>query len=323
MMHRLVLAFCALLCSAVSLSSAMATDNDKPLEWVLGYPAGGGSDAVARIVAEEMTKTLKRPVVINNKPGAATNIAAEYVVRSKDFGNIIFSADSATLAANPALFKKLSYNAKNDLASVGLLARFPLILIVSNKVSANNLKEFLVWAKTNPTALNFASAGVGSAHHLTMEMFADQAGLKLSHIPYKGAAPALTDMVGGQVPMMFIDSASGGQFITSGKVKAIGLASPTRLATMPDLPTLAEQGMKGFEAYAWQGVAAPVGTSPESIQTLNAALKAALNATNVKARLQVMGVEGLPSTPEQMTRYADAERERWGRLIRDKHISME
>ncbi len=323
MFYRSLLKCMALALGLLLLPAAQAADNDKPLEWVLGYPAGGGSDAVARVVSEEMAKVLKRPVVINNKPGAATNIAADYVVRSKDFGNIIFSADFATLVANPSLFSKLSYSAEKDLASVGLLARFPMILIVSNKVPAHNLKEFMAWAKANPNALSYASAGTGSAHHLTMELFAERAGLKLSHVPYRGAAPALTDMAGGQVPMMFIDTASGAQFIASGKVKAIGLASSARLATMPELPTLAEQGLRGFEAYAWQGVAAPVGTSAESIKVLNSALNAALNSTTVKARLQAMGVEGLPSTPEKMTSYAKSERERWGRLIKANHITMD
>ncbi len=323
MFYRLLLQYLTLVFGLLLWPAAQAADNDKALEWIVGYAAGGGSDVVARSVAEEMGRQLKRPVIVNNKPGAATNIAAEYVARSKDFGNVMLSADLATLSANPTLFSKLSYSAEKDLASVSLLARFPLILIVSNKIPVKNFKEFLAWAKANPDALTYASAGAGSPHHLTMELLAEQAGLKLTHIPYRGAAPALTDVAGGQVPFMFVDTASGNQFIAAGRVKAIGVAGSKRIKTSPEIPTLAEQGLKGFEAYAWQGVAVPSGTSVETIKALNKALVAALNSAPVKARFQVLGVEPIPSTPEEMTAYAKAERERWARVIRNNHITID
>ena len=288
------------LAAASLLTQAQAQAQDKPIEWVVGYAAGGGSDSVARITAETMARNLGRPIVINNKPGAATNIAADYVARSRDYGNVVLTADFATLAANPFLFSKLSYNAEKDLAPVGMLARFPLVLVVGPQVPATNLKEFLAWAKAQPGGVNYASAGVGSPHHLAGELLRERAGLPMAHVAYRGAAPAMQDILGGSVPFMLVDTASGNQFVLAGKVKAIGVASAKRIATLPDVPTLAEQGLTGYEAYAWQGLSVPTGTPPETVTRLNKALVDALESTPVKARFLALGVEGLPgpgSTP--------------------------
>ena len=304
--------------AAVSIV-ANAQDN-KPIEWVVGYAAGGGSDSVARATAEGMGKNLGVPLLINNKPGAATNIAADYVARSKDYGHVLLTADFATLAANPSLFTKLSYDAEKDLRSVGMLARFPLVLVVGPQVPATNFKEFIAWAKAQPNGVNYASAGVGSPHHLAGELLREKTGLSMTHVAYRGAAPAMQDLLGGQVPFMLVDTASGNQFVLTGKVKAIGVASATRIATLPDVPTLTEQGLTGFEAYAWQGLSVPSNTPAETVARLNKALVDALNSTPVKARFLALGVEGLPGSPEQMDSYVKTERQRWGRLIRDNNI---
>ena len=301
---------------------AVAQDS-KPIEWVVGYAAGGGSDSVARATAETMSKSLARPVVINNKPGAATNIAADYVARSKDYGNVMLTADFATLAANPFLFSKLSYNAEKDLAPVGMLARFPLVLVVGPQVPAKNFKEFIAWAKAQPGGVNYASAGAGSPHHLATELLREKTGIAMAHVAYRGAAPAMQDILGGQVPFMMVDTASGNQFVLAGKVKAIGVASAKRIATLPDVPTLAEQGLSDYEAYAWQGLAVPSATPPETVAKLNKALVDALNSTAVKARFLALGVEGLPGTPDDMARYVKDERERWGRLIKTNNIKVD
>ncbi len=300
-----------------------AQDHSKPLEWVVGYAAGGGSDIVARTIAESMGASLGRPVIINNKPGAGTNIAADYAARHKDFGNLIFSADFATLAANPFLFSKLSYNAEKDFQPVGLLVRFPMFLVVSNNVPAKNLKEFMAWAKGNADGVNWASAGPGSPHHLVGELFREQSGLKLTHVPYRGAAPAIQDVIGGQVPAMWIDSATVYPFLAANKVRAIGVASPQRVATMPDVPTIQEQGLQGFEGFAWQGLVAPTGTSPEAVAQFSKALQTALADTRTRARLQALGVEPLPGTPAQMGSYARAEREKWGRVITKVGVKLD
>jgi len=309
---------------ALAASTHLAIAQDaKPIEWVVGYAAGGGSDSVARATAEAMSKSLARPVVINNKPGAATNIAADYVARSKDYGSVMLTADFATLAANPFLFSKLSYNAEKDLAPVGMLARFPLVLVVGPQVPAKNFKEFIAWAKAQPGGVNYASAGAGSPHHLATELLREKTGITMTHIAYRGAAPAMQDILGGQVPFMMVDTASGNQFVLAGKVKAIGVASAKRIATLPDVPTLAEQGLGDFEAYAWQGLAVPSATPPDAVARLSKALVDALNSTAVQARFQALGVEGLPGTPNDMARYVKDERERWGRLIKANGIKID
>ena len=308
----------------LAAASLVATAQDaKPVEWVLGYAAGGGSDAVARATAEAMGKNLGAPVIVSNKPGAATNIAADYAARAKADGSVLLTADFATLAANPFLFSKLSYSAEKDLAPVGLLARFPLVLVVGPQVPASNWTEFLAWAKAQPQALNYGSAGVGSPHHLATELLAEKAGLKLTHVAYKGAAPAMQDLLGGNVPFMLVDTASGNPFVLAGKVKAIGVASAKRIATLPNVPTLVEQGLADYEAYAWQGMSVPAATPAATIARLNKALVEALNTDTVKARFLALGVEGLPGTPEQMAAYTRSERERWGRLIKANNIRID
>jgi tripartite-type tricarboxylate transporter receptor subunit TctC len=309
--------------ASLALFASIAHADDKPIEWVVGYAAGGGSDVVARTVAEQMSKTLGRSIVVNNKPGAATNIAADYVAKSRDPGNVMLTADFATLAANPSLFAKLPYDPERDFRPIGLLARFPLILVVADKVPAKNWKEFAAWAKGVTDGVSYASPGLGSPHHLATELLRERTGLKLTHIPYRGAAPAVQDLIGGQVAFGLIDSASVQQHLTAGRLRAIGVASAKRLATFPEIPTLAEQGVPGFEAYAWQGLAVPMGTPEPVVAQLSKALQAALTSTPVKARFQTLSLEALPGTPEQMAAYAKSERGRWGTLIKANNIRLD
>ncbi len=311
------------LLAAIATTPLLASAQDKPLEWVVGYAAGGGSDVVARTVAEQMGKTLGRTIVVNNKPGAATNIAADYTAKSKDYGNIMFTADFATLAANPALFSKLPYNAEKDFAPVGLLARFPLLLVVHPSVPAKDFKEFSAWVKASADGVPYASSGAGSPQHLASELLRETTGLKLNHVPYRGGAPAVQDLVGGQVPVALMDSASVVQYVTSGKLRAIGVASRSRLKNFPDVPTLAEQGVKDFEAYAWQGLVVPAATPPDNVAKLNKALQAALASEAVKTRFDALALEALPGTPEQMASFARSERERWSKLIRANNIRLD
>lgn len=304
-------ALLATLCMTASLTHAQT----KSVEWVIGYPAGGGSDIVARTIAEELGKNLNRTVIVNNKPGAGTNIAADYVARSKDYGNLIFTADFATLAANPFLFTKLTYNSEKDFQPIGMLVRFPMFLVVSNQVPVNNYKEFVAWAKKQNTGVSYGSAGPGSPHHLIGEYFREKSDLNLVHVAYKGAAPAIQDVVGNQIPAMWIDSATAIPFINTKKVKVIGVASMKRLGLMPEVPTFNEQGLKNFEGYAWQGLVAPTGTTTQQLNEFSNALHAALAATPVKARMQALGVETMPGTPEQMAKFSTTERAKWGEVI--------
>ena len=320
--RRTLILGCLAAAAIAGQAQAQAWPN-KTIEWVVPYPAGGGTDAVARTLAEAMGKTLGQSMIINNKPGAATNIGADYVVRSKADGYVIMSADTAALAANPFLYSKLAYSAEKDFAPIGLTVRFPLILVVNPQlVAAKNLPEFLSWAKTQSGA-HYATPGAGSPHHLATELFREKAGIQLTHVPYRGAAPAVQDVVAGQVPFMFVDTASGYQFIQAGKLRPIGIASTKRVKNFETIATLQEQGLKGFEAYAWQGLVAPTGTPTEVIAKLNAALLAALDSTAVKARLQTLGLEATPSSPEQMGKYAAQERAKWGPLIKATGIRLD
>jgi tripartite-type tricarboxylate transporter receptor subunit TctC len=313
----------SLLTLALTTTASFASAQDKPIEWVVGYAAGGGSDVVARILAEAMSKPLGRTIIVTNKPGAGTNIAADYTARSKDFGNIVFTADFATLAANPTLFNKLSYNAEKDFQPVGLLVRFPMFLVVSNTVPVNNLKEFLAWAKAQKDPVSWGSAGLGSPHHLVGELFREQSGLKLTHVPYRGAAPAIQDVIGGQVSAMWIDSATVYPFLAGNKVRAIGVASPQRVATMPDVPTISEQGLQGFEGFAWQGLVVPAGAPADVVTQFSKALQTALADTRTKARLQALGVEPMPGTPALMGSFTRAERDKWGRVITKVGVKLD
>ena len=271
-----------------------------------------------------MGRNLERVIVINNKPGAGTNIAAEYSARSHDYGNLMFTADFATLAANPFLFRKLNYNAEKDFKPVGMLVRFPMLLVVNNDVPVNNLSEFIAWAKQQKTGVSWGSAGLGSPHHLVGELFREEAGLgNMTHVPYRGAAPAVQDVIGGQIPAMWADSATIIPFLGEKKLKAIGVASPARIDVLPKVATLQEQGLKGFEGYAWQGIVVPKGSSGEVVKKFSQSLQFALADTRTKARLAAMGVEPMPGSSEQMDKFVSTERGKWGRVITANNIKLD
>lgn len=315
----------ALACSTLAWAAGPAAmAQEKPLEWVIGYAAGGGSDVVARVIAESMGRNLERPIVINNKPGAGTNIAAEYSARSHDYGNLMFTADFATLAANPFLFRKLNYNAEKDFKPVGMLVRFPMLLVVNNDVPVSNLTEFVAWAKQQKAGVSWGSAGLGSPHHLVGELFREEVGLgNMTHVPYRGAAPAVQDVIGGQIPAMWADSATIVPFLGEKKLKAIGVASPARIDVLPKVATLQEQGLKGFEGYAWQGIVVPKGSSAEVVRKFSQSLQFALADTRTKARLAAMGVEPMPGSSEQMEKFVSTERSKWGRVITANNIKLD
>lgn len=316
----------ALACTAglvLGAPQALAQSSERPIEWVVGYAAGGGSDVLARTIAEQMSKTLDRPIVINNKPGAATNIAADYVARSTDYGNIMFTADFATLAANPGLFAKLPYDVEKDFKPVGMLARFPLLLTVSPSVPAKDFREFVAWAKASNQVVNYGSAGLGSPHHLAGELLRERTGVNLVHVPYRGAAPAVVDLLGSQIPAGMIDSASVLQYLESGKLRAVGVASAERIPRAPDVPTLAEQGVDGFEAHAWQGLVVPAGTPDAFARQLSEALQQALASDTVRQRLATLGLEPMPGTPADMDAYVREERKKWMEVIRVNGIKLE
>ena len=296
---------------------------DQPLRWVVPYPAGGGTDVLARTVAEAMRQTLGQQIVVDNRPGASTNIGGQAVATAKADGYTIMSADNAILAYNEHLFSKLPFSPQNDFTYVGGISRFPLALVVHPSFEAKTMKEFLAYVRANPGKVNYASPGNGSPHHLAMEMFKNRTKTFLTHIPYRGAAPAMADVMGGQVPCMFLDLASGLSVIQSGKVRALAIGSAKRIATLPDVPTLGEVGVADTEVFAFQGILGPKGLPANVTQRLNADLNKALASPAVVKRMQDFGMEALPGTPEQFRALARAEAKRWGEVIKAAGVKLD
>jgi tripartite-type tricarboxylate transporter receptor subunit TctC len=296
---------------------------DQPLRWVVPYPAGGGTDVLARTVAEAMRQTLGQQIIVDNRPGASTNIGGQAVAPAKPDGNTFMSADNAILAYNEHLFTKLPFNPEKDFTYVGGISRFPLALVVHPAFEAKTVKEFLAYARANPGKLNYASPGNGSPHHLAMEMFKNRTKTFLTHIPYRGAAPALQDVMGGQVPCMFLDLAAGLPVITSGKVRALAIGSAKRVAALPDVPTLAEAGVPNTEVFAFQGILAPAGLPAAITARLNGDLNKALLNPAVVKRMADFGMEALPGTPEQFRAMARAESKRWGEIIKAAGVKLD
>ena len=295
----------------------------QPIRWIVPYPAGGGTDIFARTLADSMRATLGQQLLIDNKPGASTNIGAEYVARSKADGYTIMSADNASMAFNEHLFAKLPYNPAKDFTYIGAIGRWPLLLVVHPSLPVKTVKEFIDYVAANPGKVDYASPGNGSPHHMGMEIFRQRTGAVLTHIPYKGAAPAMQDLLGGQVKVMFLDLASGLSIIKSDKVRALAIAAPSRTATMPDIPTMAEAGVKDMEAYAFQGLLGPAGLTQDVVAKLNASLNSALRDPVVVRKFADFGTEITAGTPEQFFKYARGESERWGKVIRASGIQLD
>ena len=295
----------------------------KPIRWIVPYAAGGGSDFLARTVAQTLSTQVGQPVLVDNKPGGNTALAASETTRAAADGYTVLSADNGTLVFNPALYKSLSYNPTKDLAPVTLMGKFPMILVVGANSGFSSAKDFIAQARAKPGGINYASAGAGSPHHLAMELLKVEAKLFMVHVPYRGAAPALADVVGGQLPAMMVDLAAGSGFIKGGKVKALAVANPTRLPQLPDVPTFAELGYKNVEAAALVGVVVPSATPADVVTTLNRQLVAAINEPSVRTRMVDFGVEPVGNTPAQYAALLRSETERWHKLIRDLKITLD
>jgi tripartite-type tricarboxylate transporter receptor subunit TctC len=244
--------------------------------------------------------------------------------RAAPDGYTVLLADSTTLAVNPSLYKKLPYDPQKDFLPISLTARFAMLLVVNPSLTkAASVKEFIAEAKRDPGKINFASVGAGTTHHLAMELFKQQTGISLNHIPYKGAAPAVQDLVGGQVPVMFLDLAAGGPQIRAGKIKALAVASARRISALPDVPTVAESGVPGFEAWAWQGLVVPAGTPEEVMARLHVEYSKAVGDPAVRQKLIDAGVEPLTSTPEELAAYIRSETAKWAKVVKEANIKVE
>jgi tripartite-type tricarboxylate transporter receptor subunit TctC len=287
------------------------------------YPAGGGSDFLARTVGQQLSTQVNQQVLVDNKPGGNTAIAASEVARAPADGYTILSADNGTMVFNSALYSKLSYDPVKDLRPVTLMGKFPMILVAGPGSTAKDAREFIAQAKAKPGSISYGSAGAGSPHHLAMELLKVSAGLHMVHIPYRGAAPALTDVAGGQIPAMMVDLAAGNAFIKGGKVRPLAVANATRLPQLPNVPTFAELGFKDVEASAQVGVVAPAATPPEVVNALRTQIAAAIEQPAVKQKLVDFGIEPVANTPQQYADFIRTETVRWHKLIKVQKISLD
>ena len=306
-----------------SLVQAQDKYPGKPITWVCPYAAGGNADSRSRQVAKAMSAILGQPIIIDNKAGAGGNIGTEVIARAKPDGYTIGMGNFAPLAVNHALFKKLNFDPANDIVPIGLIEKGPLILMVRNDSPYKSVKDIVAAAKANPGKLSYASGGIGGSHHLSGALLENAAGIDLIHAPYKSGAAGATDLMGGQVQMMFEQMYSAMPAIKGGRLRALAITSKTRSPLLPDLPTMAEQGFPAIEVLNWQGLIAPKGISPELVKTLNAALNKALQDPEVKEKILSQGNEMGGGTPEVFAALIKAEAPRWGKVVRDAKIEPE
>jgi tripartite-type tricarboxylate transporter receptor subunit TctC len=289
---------------------------------IVPYEPGGGNDLLARIIGEKLSESLHQPVIIDNRPGAGTQIGAELVARASPDGYTLLSTSLTTYALNPSLYKTLPYDPAKDFAPISLTGKFAFLLVANPAFPANSLAQLIAMAKSTPDTIAFASAGPGSPHQMAMELLLNRAGVQMVHVPYKGASPALKDLISGQVPVMMLDVATAREPIKAGLLKVLASASPERSAEFPNVPTIAEEGFPGYEASAWQGIVAPAKTPREIIEKLNGQIGAALADPAVKQKLQAAGVEAIQSTPEGFAAYMQSETLKWQGVIKAANISL-
>ncbi|MDH1303258.1 tripartite tricarboxylate transporter substrate binding protein [Achromobacter sp. GD03932] len=311
--------------AALSLAAAAASAQSwptQPVRWIVPYPAGGGTDVVARTVASGLEKPLGQTIVVENRPGAATIIGATAIAQAEANGYMVGTADSGTLAFNPSLYAKLSYD-PSKFTYIGGIAKFPLLLAVNVNSPFKTVDDVIQAAKKEPGKLSAASAGAGSPHHLALELFKQRTNANVLHVPYKGAAPAVQDLLGGQVDLMFIDLASGLPNVKAGKLRVLAAATPERVAALPDVPTMAEQGVPNFTAYAWQGLVGPAGLPEPVVKKLAADLEATLKSPAVSQKILDMGVIPMPMSSQDFKAYAEQERSAWADVIKKAGIKLE
>ncbi len=294
----------------------------KPIRWVVAYPAGGGSDFLARQLAPQLGKQLGQNIVIDNRPGAAGIIGTDNAAKSPADGYTIVTGDNGAMVFHEAMYKKIPY-APTDLAPVGFMARFPLIVAVNPSAGFSDAKQWLEALKKNPGKFSYASPGIGSPHHLAMELLKSRTQTFVVHVPYRGTAMAVQDVIAGQVPMMVLDTAAGLPQIRSGKVKALAVMSKKRIASLPDVPTLDELGVRDFEVAAWQGLFVPKGTPADIVARLTTEMNKAIAVPEVKAKLEDFGLEVLPSDGPALASFIQKETTFWHALIKERGLSAE
>ena len=327
-LRRAALALCAaaLLPALGALSTLTATQahaqtgdwpNAKPISYVVPFTAGGSTDIIGRTIANKLQESLKQAVVVENKPGQAGGIGASFVAKAAPDGYTLFGGTISTHAINASLYKNLSYHPVKDFEPVALVATLPNVLIINPSLGVNSVAELIALLKKDPTKRMFASSGAGTSTHLAGEMFGDLIGVKLTHVPYKGTPPALTDVAAGQVSFMFDQMTAALPLAKAGRVKLLAVTTGKRITLAPELPTMIESGVPGFEMSSWQAIYAPKGTPKAIVQKLNAEIVKALKQPDVQAKLQdQLGMNIVGSTPEELAAHMDKEIPRWADLVK-------
>lgn len=303
----------ALTCAQVALAQTYPT---KPVKLIVPYPAGGITDIVGRAVAERMSESLGQPVVVENRSGAGGSIGAEAAARSSPDGYTLFVGTSATHGTNPSTFANLKYSPAKDFSPVALLAYAPLLIVVHPSVPANNLKEFIAYLKANPKKVNYATTGAGGSVHLTTEQFALATGTQMNMVPYKGSAPALTDLMGGHVQVMFDNVPSAAPLAQSGKVRALAVTGAKRSNLVPDVPTVAEVAVPGFDSGSWIGLYTPANTPAEIVAKLNTAANQALKNPALLETFKKAGLDPQGGTPQDLASYQAREIAKWAGVVK-------
>jgi tripartite-type tricarboxylate transporter receptor subunit TctC len=307
--------------SAVSRIAYAQAYPTRPVRWIVGYAAGGGNDITARLIAQWLTERLGQPFLIENRPGAGTNIAAEVVVNAPPDGYTLFFANVAN-SVNATLYERLNFDFIRDITPVAGIILVPNIMAVSPSVPAKTVPELIAYAKANPGRVNMASAGIGSTGHLAGELFQMMAGVKVVHVPYRGNAPALSDLLGGQVEFMFASAPSTIEYVKTGKLRALAITTTERSEALADVPTVAEF-LPGFEASSWYGMGAPKNTPTEIVQKLNREVNAGLDDAAMKARLIGLGGIAIAGSPADFGKLIADETEKWGKVVRAANIKAQ
>ena len=318
---RLLLFCIALMVSSLAATAQQAAYPARPITMVVTFAAGGSSDVLARAVADAMSQDLGQQVAVDNRPGAGGNIGAEVVAHAAPDGYTILFGTNGTLGIGPALYKNLRYDPFHDLAPVGLLHKLPLLLIVNPQVPAQNLSELIAYARANPGKLSFASAGVGSVSHLAGELFKEEAKIDILHVPYKGGGAAVTDLISGRVSMMLETIPNALPLAKNGQMRAIGVTTKERSSIAPDIPTLAEAGLPGFDVSAWTGLFVPAGTPAAVIDRLNAETRKILGDQKYVALIHSMGTDVAASSPQEFGEFVRDDVARWKKVIDNAGIS--
>lgn len=310
------------LAAAAADGLAQASDYPtKPVNMIVAYPPGGSSDFFTRLVANNLTKAWKHPVLVQNRPGAGGNIGAQAAARAPGDGYTLYMGSISTNAINPNLYKDPGYDHIKDFVPVSKIATVANVLVVNPEVPVKSVAELLAYVKTNPDKAFYASPGAGSSPHLSSELFKSMTGAKISHVAYKGSSPALTDVVAGLVPMAIDNLPAALALIKSGRLRALAVTSPTRSEDLPDVPTMMEAGLKGYDVTSWWGLFAPAGTPPGIVKKINADVGQLLKAPEVQKSIAQQGAAPAPSTPEELGRLVESETQRWGKVIKEAGIT--